>query len=160
MATGRNRSIVAMAVACAAMMPIEALARSEGPVAATMRRWGILGTWAADCAASPGRDNTFYTFAVREGGVFLDREGSNFTDSSPLTEARVRPDGMIEYRVVFGRGRSEVVQYNTYAKRGDGRIRIFFNRRADGTMTVEDGRLVPGGEETSWREKCAPGRSV
>jgi len=132
----------------------------EPDVAATLERWGLMGTWSTDCAAPPGGDNTVYTYVRRGGGVFLDRDGYRFKDSSPITRARVLPDGMIEYRVEFRAGGRRVVQINTYAKRADGRIRIFFNRRVDGETTVENGRLAHTGEETAWREKCAPGQAV
>ena len=128
-----------------------------------MEGWGILGTWAADCSAPPGRDNTFYTYVRRGDRVFLDRDGQGFKDSSPITRAEVLPDGMIEYRVDFGRGpkkdRSNVF-INTFAKGPEGRIRIFFNRSEAGEVTVREGRLLPGGVETSWRERCRPGRIV
>lgn len=148
-----------VAIAVLALLPAVSGARSPG-LSATMEQWGILGTWSTDCSAPPGADNTIYTYVRRGDGVFLDRDGQGFKDSSPITKARVLPDGMIEYWVTFGvRGR-QVVQINTYAKRADGRIRIFFNRRPDGSATVEDGRLTQSGEETAWREKCAPGRAV
>lgn len=140
-------------------MSATALGRSAD-VATTFESWGLMGTWAGNCAAPPGRDNTFYTFVRRDHGVFLDRDGAGFKDSSPISQAAIRPDGMVEYHVTFGQGRSQVIQVNTYARRPDGRIRIFFNRRIDGPVTVDNGRLMPSGEETSWREKCAPGRVV
>ena len=65
---------------------------------------------------------------------------------------------MLEYHVDFGGGSK--VHINTFAKRGDGKIRIFFNRTAGGEVTVRDGLLLPQGTETSWRERCPPGRSV
>lgn len=154
-----------MAAASLALPTLSLLTLCLGPVAArtddtaaTMEGWGIIGTWAPDCSVPPSRGNTFYTYSRRDGAVMLDRDGAGFKDSSRITRATVRPDGMLEYHVDFGGGSK--VHVNTFAKRADGKIRIFFNRSVGGRVTVKDGFLVPQATETTWQERCPPGTSV
>ncbi|TDR93217.1 hypothetical protein [Enterovirga rhinocerotis] len=117
--------------------------------AAALQSWGILGSWAPSCEAPPSDDNVYYIWLERDGDAFLQRKGGTFGDTSPISAARVTPEGLLEYHVSFGRQ----VMINSWG-RGEKGIRIFANRYEGGRPTVRDGRLVHNGKPTPWHSRC------
>ncbi len=135
-------------VACLAAILAVIPAAAQGP-AATLEAWGILGSWAPSCDRPPGEDNVYYIWGERSGEAFLQRKGGTFGDTNPITDARILPDGQLEYRVTFG----AQAMINTWGK-GEKGIRIFTNRYESGQPTVRNGRLVHNGKDTPWHSRC------
>ncbi|MCX7360976.1 MAG: hypothetical protein NTV97_03715 [Alphaproteobacteria bacterium] len=127
-------------------------ASAETPAQAAAR-WGLLGTWRLDCTTPASQANQSFTFAVREGRLFQDRNlGGDAQDSSPMTQATIRPDGKILLTTVFSGGTREAV----FMKSDDGRRRRVMSNRGVDTdeYTIRDGLYVSNGQPTPWSTRC------
>jgi hypothetical protein len=125
------------------------------PVAETLARWGLIGTWSTDCNRPPTRTNYRVSYVARAGGrVFHERDFGNRRDSREIRAATVGPGGWIE--VVADFGALGGMRKWTMMKGVDGRIRTVANSKLDGTdATIRGGRFVVGGDaETVWQMRC------
>ena len=113
-----------------------ASASAETPAQAAAR-WGLLGTWRLDCTRPASQSNQAFTFVVREGKLFQDRDlGSNGGDSSPMTEGTIQGNGSILLTTVFSGGTRQAV----FIKDASGRRRVMSNRDVDtDEYTIRDG---------------------
>src|SRR5262245_1449540 len=86
--------VCAVILGCGRSMPLVGAQTS----ADAAERWGLLGTWMADCRRSPTLDNTRDTYVVRAGQLFLDRDlGPGYErDSTAIRLVTLRPEGTIE----------------------------------------------------------------
>ncbi len=120
----------------------------------TIRTWGLLGTWATDCARPVSKENYRYTYAVRNGRAFHDRNWGEGRDSMPIRAATIKPDGslvVVLYLEWLSHSR-EVVE----VKSADGnRTRTLSNRNLKtGEYSVRDGKFMHNGEPTEWIDRC------
>jgi hypothetical protein len=128
----------------------------RGPtVADTAQRWGLLGTWAADCVRPASDDAPRTRYLRRDGGKaamerrYADRARN---DVSAVGTAVVGADGTITLTLdVPGSQQTRIV---VLTKSGD-RVRTMSDRVV-GTNghTVRDGRFVHDGRETPWQQRC------
>jgi len=140
-----------VAVALAALLAaVTAAAAADAP--ATMAQWGLLGTWASNCAGPPSRAVPFYSWVQRGKDAFLDRDYGQGKDSNQVVAASVLPDGVIELQVEF-KAFSQI-RVNGYIKGDDGRIRMYTNHDMHGSWSVKDGTLVDNGVATNWDTRC------
>jgi hypothetical protein len=72
-------------------------------VAATARKWGLIGTWSLDCSLAPDRNRgTMLTYQVASGDRVVHRRNFGDTsDESEVVTAAVSGDGMLNLRVFF-----------------------------------------------------------
>ena len=149
-------SAVTLAVLAALFAAVTAADAADTADAAnapkTMAKWGLLGTWASDCAAPPSRERPYYTWVQRGRDAFLERDLGQDQDSNRVLAARVLPDGAIELQVEFKA--FSVTRANVYIKGDDGRIRMFVNHDMHGSYSVRDGKLVATGVATNWDTRC------
>src|SRR5262245_36529280 len=96
----------------------------------TMAQWGLLGTWASDCAARPSQHDVFYSWVRRGQDAFLERNYGYGHDSNQVVGASVLANGAIELRVEFKAFKETRV--NVYIKDNDGRVRMFINHDMQG----------------------------
>ena len=125
---------------------------SAQTVADIVERWGLSGTWAADCQLPPNPAHWHITYVRRVGGsvdVVRDLGDPARNHTRPMIAARAQPDGKLEVTV-------DPTQSFTYLliKAGDGRIRSVSGRLANGTYTVQDGKFLHNGEPTPWQSRC------
>ncbi|TAJ28443.1 MAG: hypothetical protein EPO67_16285 [Reyranella sp.] len=114
--------------------------------------WGLLGTWALDCAKAPASEASQVTYVVRNGQLFLDRTfGAAGSDSNLITHGTVRVDGMIDITIVFANHNQ--TRQNVLVRGPDGRIREWENRNIDtGVYNVRNSRM--DGVELRWWSRC------
>lgn len=117
------------------------------------RDWGLLGTWAVDCAEPPrqGRGNTISYEATSEGHLIYRRDLDS-SDNNEVTGARIEPDHMLVLSITMPHYRQ--TRENGIAKQADGSIRSVFSRGTDGSYTIRDGRFVANGKPTPPLRKC------
>ncbi len=128
----------------------------RGPsVTDTLQRWGLLGTWAADCG-QPGRDVAPHTTYARRGGgnAVMERRYGDSTrnDISAVGTAVIAADGTITLTLdVPGSKQTRIV---SLVKSGD-RIRTVSDRLVGvNGHTIRDGRFAHDGNETPWQSRC------
>jgi hypothetical protein len=72
-------------------------------LAATVEQWGLLGSWAVDCAARPDRDKgALLTYEIRKDGrVMYRRNFGDATDENEVVSATVNAEGLLNIMVYF-----------------------------------------------------------
>lgn len=80
----------------------ESLARAE-TLAETVEQWGLLGSWAVDCAVRPDRDKgALLTYEIRmDGRVMYRRNFGEAKDENEVVSATVNADGLLNVMVYF-----------------------------------------------------------
>jgi hypothetical protein len=120
-------------------------------------RWGLLGTWMADCRQQPSLANTRDAYVVRGGRLFLERDlGPQYgRDSTAITLATLRTEGAIELTEYYADLTPPQMRRTILVKGGDGRIRVRINVNLDtGEYSVRNG-LLSSGRPTPWQGRCA-----
>jgi hypothetical protein len=141
---------------CAALLLLfPALAHSQSATAAR-QDFGLLGTWAGECAQSPGPTNNHATYLVTSsGGLQLKyQSGAEYEESvyDILDAKRVAPDKLSLRQVLMSNDR--VTLEIVLVKEND-KIRIWSSLFPDGTALVEDGVMTSmTGRETRWMTRC------
>lgn len=122
-------------------------------VADTLKAWGLLGTWAADCDFPAGRRNGYYSFIAKADGQGAHgRDFGDIKDSNEILSATIGADNLLTLSVRF-QSTAQVREFS-YVKGERGVIRALTNREAGGAFTVRDGKFVGSGEATLWQSRC------
>ena len=94
-------------------------------------------------------------YVVRGGKLFHDRDfgGESKSDSSPVTAARLTPDGVLELTIPFA-SLSQTRQF-AFVRAPDGRIRAVYNRNVDtDEYSIKDGKFTANGNAPPWQTLC------
>ena len=131
-----------------------ALSASAETVAATARKWGLIGPWSLDCSLKPDRNRgtvLAYEIAPRDRVVHLRNFGDS-TDENEVVAAEVSGDGMLNLRVFF----PSLKQTREYGmiKQADGTMRAMYNRNEKDEYTIKDGKITANGNPTPSQHKC------
>ena len=131
-----------------------ALSASAETVAATARKWGLIGPWSLDCSLKPDRNRgtvLAYEIAPRDRVVHLRNFGDS-TDENEVVTAEVSGDGMLNLRVFF----PSLKQTREYGmiKQADGTMRAIYNRNQKDEYTIKDGKFTANGNPTPPQHKC------
>ncbi|WP_458159654.1 hypothetical protein [Bradyrhizobium sp. 18BD] len=141
---------IAAAVLWMICMP---LAHAE-PLAATIEQWGLLGSWAVDCAARPDRDKgALLTYEIRKDGrVMYRRNFGDAKDENEVVSATVDAEGLINVMVYFPslqQTREFGLQFSE-----EGSLRAIYNRSERGVYTIKDGKYAATGAPTPQQQRC------
>lgn len=143
------RRLVLVASALLLLLAPAIAVQDVGGIAA---EWGLLGTWAVDCARPPSLDSAHLSF-VRAGNKLVHRR--NFgerRDEFPVTAARNRRDGSLEIELKLASlGERRIV---VFAKAGEGKKRAMLNRAIGGDYSIRDGKFVGSGAPTPVQTRC------
>jgi len=126
---------------------------SADDAADVARDWGLIGTWAIDCAKPPkkGQGNTI-SYEVTSSGGLMYRRDFDASDNNDVAEAKVEPDHTLILSIVMPKFNQ--TRENGIAMQADGSIRSVFSRGEDGSYTIRDGRFVATGKPTPALRKC------
>ncbi len=147
---------------------------SAEPIAATLDKWGLIGTASKDCTKPASAANAHNSYIVRaDASVYYAPNygrGNDSLNSFELEAATIEPSGPIVLRVTRSektRGPAQVMgpagrftedstkpREWTLSKGSDGRFRVMSNREVGGDYSVRDGKLVINGVETPWYTTC------
>ncbi len=148
-----DRSIRRLALAILFWLPLTGAARAETP-AAVAQRWGLIGSWSADCSLPADRDRgTVLTYEIGADRRLMSRRRfGDTTDEAEVTDATVSADGTLNLRVHF----SSLEQTREFGlkKQPDGSIRAIYNRSETGEYTIRDGKFTSDGRTTPPQLKC------
>ena len=141
---------------CTALVVLFPVVAHSQSAAAAMEEFGLLGTWAGECAQSPGPTNNHATYLVTSsGGLQLKyQSGAEYEESvyDILDAKRVAPDKLSLRQVLMSNDR--VTLEIVLVKEND-KIRIWSSLFPDGTALVEDGVMTSmTGRETRWMTRC------
>lgn len=129
-------------------------AAAAGTLAATVEQWGLLGSWAVDCAARPDRDKgALLTYEIRKDGrVMYRRNFGEARDENEIVSATVNADGLLNMMVYFPSLRQTREFGLLLAK--DGSLRAIYNRSERGEYTIRDGKYIATGAPTPIQQRC------
>ena len=136
----------------AQLMPFVTPASADD-AADVARGWGLVGTWAMDCAKPPkkGEGNTI-SYEVSSSGGLIYRRDFDAADSNEVIEARVEPDHTLVLSIAMPQFNQ--IRENGIAMQADGGIHSVFSRGQDGTYTIRNSRFVANGKPTTTLRKC------
>lgn len=121
---------------------------------ATVEQWGLLGSWAVDCAARPNRDKgALLTYEIRKDGrVMYLRNFGEATDENELVSATVNAEGLLNVMVYFP-SLHQTREFGLLLAK-DGSLRAIYNRSERGEYTIRDGKYVATGAPTPAQQRC------
>jgi hypothetical protein len=124
------------------------------PLAATVIKWGLLGSWSIDCALRPDRDRgAVLTYEVEQDGrVMYRRNFGDARDENEVVAASVEQDGLLNVMVFFP-SLHETREFGLRLQ-PDGSLRAIYNRSQRGDYTIRDGRFIRTGEPTPAQHRC------
>ena len=114
---------------------------------------GLVGRWAADCAAPASPRNIHSSYVVEASGqaAMIQETGSASPPTrTPIVAARRIPPDRVEYEVVYSDGaRIRVVLIVT-----ERQIKAWHSQESTGQVLIENGRFKGNGQETAVRVRC------
>jgi hypothetical protein len=123
-------------------------------LAATVEQWGLLGSWAVDCAARPDRDKgALLTYEIRKDGrVMYRRNFGEAKDENEVVSATVNAEGLLDVMVFFP-ALHQTREFGLLLQK-DGSLRAIYNRSERGEYTIKDGKYVATGAPTPAQQRC------
>ncbi|WP_375142260.1 hypothetical protein [Bradyrhizobium sp. CCGB12] len=128
-------------------------ARAE-TLAATVEQWGLLGSWAVDCAARPDRDKgALLTYEIRKDGrVMYQRNFGDVRDENEVVSAMINDEGLLDVMVFFP-SLHQTREFGLLLQK-DGSLRAIYNRSERGEYTIRDGKYIATGAPTPAQQRC------
>ncbi|MBM7488708.1 hypothetical protein JOE52_007690 [Bradyrhizobium canariense] len=141
-------------IAAAALWVAFTPAAGAESLAATIEQWGLLGSWAIDCAARPDRDKgALLTYEIRKDGrVMYRRNFGEAKDENEVVSAMVSADGLLNVMVYFPLLQQTREFGLLLSKQGS--LRAIYNRSERGEYTIRDGKYVATGAPTPAQQRC------
>lgn len=129
------------------------LARAE-TLAATVEQWGLLGSWAVDCAARPDRDKgALLTYEIqKDGRVMYRRNFGDARDENEVVSATVNAEGLLNVMVFFP-SLHQTREFGLMLS-SDDNLRAVYNRGERGEYTIRHGKYVKTGAPTPAQHHC------
>lgn len=123
-------------------------------LAATVEQWGLLGSWAVDCAAKPDRDKgALLTYEIRKDGrVMYRRNFGDAKDENEVVSATATAEGLLNVMVYFPSLR-QTREFGLLLSE-QGSMRAIYNRSERGEYTIRDGKYVVTGAPTPAQRRC------
>ena len=124
-------------------------------LAATVEQWGLLGSWAVDCAVKPDRNTgALLTYEIRKDGrVMYRRNFGNVKDENEVVSATVNAEGLLNVMVYFPSLR-QAREFGLMLTE-DGSLRAIYNRDEHGEYTIKNGKYVKTGAPTPPQQRCS-----
>ena len=130
-------------------------------VADTIAGFGLIGTWASDCAQPASDKNLLTVYAIKPSGevsrTYYDKP-EHIYNSYKITDAKRQAPDMLSYEQVWDFEESPA---NMAADRVrvllnmvDSKFQIVSSQGSDGSFFVKDRKFPGSGEETQWQFQC------
>jgi hypothetical protein len=123
-------------------------------LAATVEQWGLLGSWAVECAGRPDREKgALLTYEIRKDGrVMYQRNFGEAKDEIEVVSATVNTDGLLNVMVYFP-SLQQTREFGLLLSK-QGSLRAIYNRSERGEYTIRDGKYVATGAPTPSQQRC------
>jgi hypothetical protein len=149
--------MVGRAVALAALLLRAApVLADEGPVPSALRQFGLLGTWAIDCARPASADDEYSVYAVSASGeaTLSYRRGEPYRDIVYLIrKAEPVASDRLSLQVLH---MPERVAVDLVLLKEAGSLRVWSSHTPDGRMLVMGGVITGNGKDSPRFKRCGP----
>ena len=146
--------MVARALLAVLLTTVAPCLADESPVPGTLKQFGLLGTWAIECALPASSENEYSIYAVSpSGGATLSyARGGPYRDIVyEIQTATLAASGRLALRVLGLPGRYTVDL--VLLKEGD-TVRVWSSHTPDGRMLVIDGVITGNGRPSPRFTRC------
>jgi hypothetical protein len=124
--------------------------------ASAIKEFGLLGTWADDCIATPSPANQYTIFSLASRGN-IELRNDFGPDYDEMVYRIVDAQRLSHFRLAFRQllTSDDQIVLNTVMMKANDRIRVRSSRGFDGSIFVEDGTIPSAnGQETGWMMRC------
>ena len=138
-------AIAALAAGVALIGPAVAADSDE------LSRFGLIGTWAVDCAQPDSASNPYVIFAVKDGAPFWILRMGDLQARYGMRQLKAIGADVLDYTDGPDQaGRTHHMQL----KKTGARFRSLSSMREDGSAVIADGKFVASGAPTPVFENC------
>jgi len=149
----------ACVVAALAMATVETA--NAQSVANTIAEFGLIGTWATDCAQPASTRNYITIYAIKPSGevsrTYYDAPG-HVLNNYKITSAKRQARDMLSYEQVwdFEGSPANIAgdRVQVLLNMVDNKIQIVSSQGSDGSFFVKDRKFPSSGDESPWQSKC------
>ena len=122
---------------------------SANPAVDVARDWGLLGTWAGDCAAPL----KLYSFEISLRRKLIYRRDHSSAQKYEIVDARVGPENTIVLATRFPALKD--IRESAMIKNADGSIQALYSlSRGDGSYAIKDSVVVATGDPAPVLHRC------
>jgi hypothetical protein len=128
---------------------------AQSPVS-TIKEFGLLGTWADNCTATPGPANQYAIFSLTSRGN-IELRNDFGPDFDEMVYRIVDAQRLSHFRLALRQllTTDDEIALNTVMMKANDRIRVWSSHGSDGSIFVEDGTMPSAnGQETGWMARC------
>jgi hypothetical protein len=130
-------------------------------VADTVAEFGLIGTWATDCAQPASSSNYLAIYAIKPSGevsrTYYDAPG-HVLSIYKITSAKRQAPGMLSYEQVwdFAGSPANIAgnRMQVLLNMVDNKIQIVSSQGSDGSFFVKDRKFPGSGDESPWQSRC------
>jgi hypothetical protein len=154
--------VAVLALASVEMASVET-AKAQS-VADTIAEFGLVGTWAADCAQPASTGNFLTVYAIKSSGevsrTYYDQP-DHIYNNYKITSAKRQASDMLSYEQVWDfKGSPANIagdRVQVLLNMADNKFQIVSSKGSDGSFFVKDRKYPGSGDESPWQLKC-PGK--
>jgi hypothetical protein len=157
----RWRACLVAAVAMASVEMASVEAANAQSVADTIAEFGLIGTWATDCAQPASSSNFLTVYAIKPSGevsrTYYDQP-SHIYNNYKITNAKRQAPDMLSYEQVwdFEGSPANIAgdRVRVLLKMADGKFQIVSSQGSDGSFFVKDRKFPNSSDESPWQSRC------
>lgn len=149
-------------VAALAMTTVEA-AHAQS-VANTIAEFGLIGTWATDCAQPASTSNYLTVYAIKPSGEVLRTyydQPDHVYNNYKITSAKRQAPDLLWYEQAWDFEGSPANKagdrVQVLLNMADNKFQIVSSQGSDGSFFVKDRKFPGSGNESRWQSRC-PGK--
>ena len=148
-----------LAIASVAMASVETA--NAQSVTDTIAEFGLIGTWAADCAQPASTGNFLTVYAIKPSGevsrTYYDQPGHVYNNYK-ITNAKRQATDMLSYEQVwdFEGSPANIAgdRVRVLLNMADGKFQIVSSQGSDGSFFVKDRKFPGTADESPWQSRC------
>ena len=151
--------VAALAMASVEMNSVETA--NAQSVANTIVEFGLIGTWATDCAQPASSGNFLTVYAIKPSGevsrTYYDQPDHVYNNYK-ITDAKRQAPDMLSYEQVwdFEGSPANIAgdRVRVLLDMADGKFQIVSSQGSDGSFFVKDRKFPGTTDESPWQSRC------
>lgn len=149
------------ALLAAALTVTTVAAANAQSVANTIAEFGLVGTWASDCAQPASSSNYLTVYAIKSSGevsrTYYDAPGHVYNNYKIVSANRQAPDTLLYRQVWDTEGKPANMagdRIDVVLNMADNKFQIVSSQGSDGSYFVKDRKYPSDGSESPWQFRC------